>query len=375
MAGIYIHIPFCARRCLYCAFYSTVRQADRQQYTDCICSELALRAPSLKGQKDYTIYLGGGTPSQLSIEQISKILDAARAICKGSPIIETTVECNPDDLKPSFASGLRSIGVDRISMGVQTFDDALLRFLGRRHTASQAISAVRTCQEAGFDNISIDLMYGLPGQTPEIQRQDLETATTLGVQHISSYCLSFEEGSPLFRLKEQGDIIPASDELCRTMYMEMCSHLKSHGFQHYEISNFSLPGFHSRHNSSYWNFSPYLGIGAAAHSYDGAHRYWNPSDLTAYMSSLNQGKLCLDKETLTDTDRQNEAIMLSLRTSRGLDLSSFEKDFGTLQLDRLKKEAARFISAGRLIIKENHLSVPEEHWFVSDDIVSSLFIS
>lgn len=374
MAGIYIHVPFCARRCLYCAFYSTVRPDDRQCYTDCVCRELSMRAHTLAGHSEYTIYLGGGTPSQLSLEQISAILDSARKICEGGRIIETTVECNPDDLTPAFAAGLRGLGVDRISMGVQTFNDSLLEFLGRRHTAQQAVSAVHDCQKAGFTNISIDLMYGLPGQTPEIQKQDLETATALGIQHISSYCLSYEEGSPLFNLKKQGKVRPADDELCRSMYDTMCLHLAAHGFNHYEISNFALPGFHSRHNSSYWDGTPYLGAGAAAHSYDGSHRYWAPSDIGAYMSSIREGKPCLDMEALSDTDRRNEAVMLALRTGRGLDLQAFGQAFGTEQLELLKKEAARFISAGRLIISENRLSIPEQHWFVSDDIVSSLFL-
>lgn len=375
MAGIYIHVPFCARRCLYCAFYSTLRHEERQRYTDCLCRELAQRANTLNGHEEYTIYLGGGTPSQLSLEQIACILDSARSVCSGGRVVETTVECNPDDLTPSFASGLRDLGVDRISMGVQTFNDGLLSFLGRRHTADQATLAVRTCQDAGFRNISIDLMYGLPGQTLEIQKQDLETATSLNVQHISSYCLSFDEGSPLFRLRQQGKVEPASDEMCRSMYFAMCSHLASHGFLHYEISNFSLPGFHSRHNSSYWNATAYMGVGAAAHSYDGRCRSWNPSDLSAYMSGIVHDSLCPEEETLTAAGRMNETVMLSLRTLRGLDLSAFGTEFGQVQAERLKKEAARFISAGRLTVKDNRMSIPEEYWFVSDDIISSLFLS
>jgi len=369
MAGIYVHIPFCARRCIYCGFFSTVRENEAARYVNALCAELRQRKDYLKDYPVTTVYFGGGTPSRLSPEQIGQVIDCISSAYGLENLEEFTVECNPDDITPAYISALRRIGVNRISMGVQTFNDDLLRFLGRRHTAAQAISAVQTCRESGISNISIDLMYGLPGQTADIQQHDLQVASGLDVSHVSSYCLSYEEGSPLERMRDDGRITPADDDVCAQMYDRMCAHLQQTGFVHYEISNFCRPGYHSRHNSSYWDGTPYLGIGAGAHSYNGTSRQWNPNNLDAYLSGVEQGKLQYEIENLSETDRYNERIMLSLRTAQGLNLSLLTSQ------DRLDilESAQNLISNGSLKLDSDHLSIPEQKMFISDSIISSLF--
>ncbi|MBO7415219.1 MAG: radical SAM family heme chaperone HemW [Bacteroidaceae bacterium] len=369
MAGIYVHIPFCARRCIYCGFFSTVREEEAARYVNALCNEIRLRRDYLAGAPVTTVYLGGGTPSRLTPAQIGQVIDSIRSVCGLDSLTELTVECNPDDVTLDYMKALRALGVNRVSMGIQTFNDDLLRFLGRRHTSAQATDAVYTCRKAGMENISIDLMYGLPGQTFEIQQHDLDTATCLGVQHISSYCLSYEEGSVLERMRRDGRIIPADDETCAAMYTRMCNHLRSAGFNHYEISNFCSPGYHSRHNSSYWEGTPYIGIGAGAHSYDTRSRQWNPSDLYAYMTSIERGCPQFETESLSGTDIYNELIMLRLRTAGGLDISSLSP------ADRIyvMKASDNLISDGTLVLENSHIRIPETRMFISDAIISSLF--
>lgn len=369
MAGIYVHIPFCARRCIYCGFFSTVREDEAARYVSALCAELRLRRDYLCDAPVTTVYFGGGTPSRLAPEQIGQILDCIRQTYGFDYLTELTIECNPDDITPIFVESLRALGVSRISMGVQTFSDDLLRFLGRRHSSAQAINAVDICHRSGIENVSIDLMFGLPGQTSDTQIHDLETATSLAVQHISSYCLSYEEGSPLDRLRRQNRVVPVDDDTCAAMYDRMCSHLRSAGFEHYEISNFCRPGYHSRHNSSYWDGTPYLGVGAGAHSYNGTSRQWNPSDLDAYLKGMEQGTPQFDVENLSVTDLYNERLMLRLRTSAGLDLSTLSPHDRTSIL----RSAQPLIKSNSLKLENNRLRIPESKFFISDSIISSLF--
>ena len=346
-----------------------MRQEEAARYVRALCAELRQRRDYLQGLPVTTIYFGGGTPSRLSPEQIGKVINEIRQTYGLDNLEELTVECNPDDITPDYVSVLSTLGVNRISMGVQTFNDDLLRFLGRRHTARQAIDAVQSCHDAGIHNISIDLMYGLPSQTPDIQHHDLETATSLNVQHISSYCLSYEEGSPLDRMRKENRIVPADDDICATMYDTMCHHLRNSGFEHYEISNFSLPGYHSRHNSSYWDGTLYLGIGAGAHSYNGKSRQWNPNNLDVYMQGIEHNTPKYEIEHLSKKDLYNEKIMLSLRTAKGLNLSALNPQDRLLIL----QSAETMLNKGLLVKENNHLSIPENQMFISDTIISSLF--
>ena len=369
MAGVYVHIPFCARRCIYCGFFSTVRQEEAARYVAALCRELELRRDYLGGEPVRTVYFGGGTPSRLRPDQIGSVMSAIRSALGLDSLEELTIECNPDDITPQYVSALKALGVNRISMGVQTFNDDLLRFMRRRHTAAQALDAVRICRESGITNISIDLMYGLPGQTLEMFRADLETALSARVQHISSYCLSYEDGTPLQTLKEERKLQPADDELCLQMFTLMCQTLRDGGFEHYEISNFCRPGYHSRHNGSYWDGTPYLGLGAAAHSYNKTSRQWSPSNLDTYLDSIEKGTPAFDKEILSEQDRFNEKVMLSLRTSRGLNLQPLP----ATQQQSLLASAKPFIERGQLIRDHSTIRLSESALFISDTIISTLF--
>jgi oxygen-independent coproporphyrinogen-3 oxidase len=346
-----------------------VREEEAARYVSALCRELQLRKGYLSDAPVKTLYFGGGTPSRLTVDQLGSIISAIDSVFGLSHLEELTVECNPDDITPDYVCALRAFGVNRISMGVQTFNDNLLTFLRRRHTAAQALEAVRICRDSGITNISIDLMYGLPGQTLDMFRSDLETALSACVQHISSYCLSYEEGTPLQVLRDQGRVVPATDDLCARMFTLMCDTLHAAGFDHYEISNFCRPGFHSRHNSSYWDGTPYLGIGAGAHSYNGTSRQWNPNDLDAYMQGIEHNTPKYEIEHLSQTDLYNERIMLSLRTAKGLNLSALPPKDSLLLL----QSAEIMLNKGLLVKENNHLSIPENQMFISDTIISSLF--
>ena len=313
MSGLYVHIPFCKKRCLYCDFFSTTLLERREAYTEAVLTEIAARRNEAS-EPVRTIYIGGGTPSQLDAELIRCIIEAIGT----DEAEEITMELNPGDATQEYLQTIRLAGVNRLSIGIQSFQDRLLELIGRRHNAQQAIEAVQMAKEAGFENISIDLMYALPTQTMKEWEADTETALRLGILHISTYGLMYEEGTALTQLRDLGQITPVDEETENTMYDRLCERLKQAGFVHYEVSNFALPGYQSKHNSSYWNGTPYIGIGAGAHSYSGHVRSWNPSDLEAYIRSIQASTLQRESETLTERDLYNERIMLGLRTSRGI---------------------------------------------------------
>ncbi|MBO7457957.1 MAG: radical SAM family heme chaperone HemW [Paludibacteraceae bacterium] len=313
MAGIYVHIPFCKKRCLYCDFFSTTLLERRAEYVETLLKEIAKRKNETN-EPIRTVYLGGGTPSTLESSDIKRILDAIGL----ENAEEVTMELNPGDATETYLKTIQAAGVNRLSIGVQSFKDHLLHLIGRRHTAKQAIDAVHWAQKAGFDNISIDLMYALPTQTINQWKEDIQIALNLGIQHISSYGLMYEEGTALTKMRDTGSLEVIDEDTENEMYDYLCERLKNAGFEHYEVSNFALPGYESKHNSSYWDGTPYIGIGAGAHSYMGNIRSWNPDNLNAYISGINSGTLQRESETLTDKDIYNERIMLGLRTHRGI---------------------------------------------------------
>lgn len=340
MAGIYVHIPFCKSRCRYCDFFSTTQLERREDYAHAIIAEFNDRLHLLT-EPVRTIYFGGGTPSQMPVASLRMILEclvdgAKRLQFSGrshgelqdasdhhhSPDeigdIELTLEANPGDITPEKARAWREMGFNRLSIGIQSFDDDLLHLIGRRHTAQEALQAVATAQAAGFDNISIDLMYALPSQTMEQWQKDVQLALQLGIQHISTYGLIYEDGTALTKLLMDNRLQSVDEELEMRMYDYLVGQLTANGFLHYEVSNFALPGRHSRHNSSYWNDTPYLGLGAAAHSYDGQHRQWNIADLDGYIRQALAHQLSPEIEHLSDEDRHTERVMLGLRTSQGV---------------------------------------------------------
>ena len=381
MAGIYIHIPFCKSRCRYCDFFSTTQLERREDYAHAIIAEFNDRR-HLITEPIRTIYFGGGTPSQMPLECLRMILEAIindntgdsynndnldnvsrqsygeadrsneseiRTPCRDkennttpsyttlhhttpsyttlhhttpSPDeigdIEITLEANPGDITPEKARAWREMGFNRLSIGIQSFDDDLLHLIGRRHTAQEARQAVATAQAVGFDNISIDLMYALPSQTMEQWQKDVQLALHLGIQHISTYGLIYEEGTALTKLLMDNRLQPVDEELEMRMYDYLVEQLTANGFVHYEVSNFALPGRHSRHNSSYWNDTPYLGLGAGAHSYDGQCRQWNIADLDGYISQAMAHRLAPEREYLSEEDHHTERVMLGLRTNQGV---------------------------------------------------------
>ena len=361
---------------MYCGFYSTTGLALRQQYVDALCREMEIRGERREERGEIeTVYFGGGTPSQLSIEQLQQILLYINKVYSLSTLhsplsIEITIEMNPDDVTAELATALRQLGVNRVSMGAQTFNDERLRFLHRRHSAKQVHQAVETLRQAGFQNISIDLMYGFPEETLEDWETDIEEALSLDVEHISTYCLMYEEGTPLYQLLEQGKVSEVDEELERQMYYTLIDRLEAAGYEHYEISNFARPGFRSRHNSSYWQGIPYIGIGAAAHSYDIETRSWNIADIRQYIRGIEQGQRLYESETLDEDTRYNDAVTVALRTCEGLDLSKLTPKQRTYCL----ANAQRHMDAKLLKLQDHHLSLTKEGFFVSDMIMSDLIL-
>ena len=373
MAGLYIHIPFCASRCIYCGFYSTTRLDLRQQYVDALIRELVEvgKSKMLKDDSISTIYLGGGTPSQLTIPQLHQLFDAIYIYNKVESGAEVTIEMNPDDVSVPYADTLRQLGINRVSMGAQTFDDERLRWLNRRHTVAQVGQAVKILRAAGIRNISIDLMYGFPDETIDDFVRDIDEAIKLDVEHISAYCLMIEEGTELYRRygdKRVREYDDSKEETERKMYELLIDKLTAAGYEHYEISNFARPGFRSRHNSSYWTGVPYIGLGAAAHSFDGHLRSWNVSDIQQYIAAVNRDERLNEEEVLSATDFYNERVMLGLRTCEGVDLSALSDD----ERNYCIQEAQPFLSDDILLLTDNRLVLTRKGLFVSDYVMSSL---
>lgn len=371
MAGIYIHIPFCKQRCLYCAFYSSTLHSKQQEYCDALCREIIMRRNYIIGIID-TVYFGGGTPSTLTREQLQKILGTIKEHYRLSPSAEITIEANPDDLTPEYLATLRSLSFNRLSMGIQSFDDAQLKAIGRRHTAERARQAVKDARTAGFENISIDLMFALPSSTSAQWQESIKQAIELRPTHISAYNLTYEEETPLYRALQNGSIKAVDEDENLSQFGTLIDTLTAAGYRHYEISNFALPGYESRHNSSYWHDIPYLGCGAAAHSYNGESRSWNISDIKTYIEGINNGAPFSEVEQLTTAEQYNDAILTRLRTADGVPSDWMRKKFGDKLTDYMLRNAAPHIVAGRLKEDNGILSLTREGLFVSDAIIRDL---
>ena len=371
MAGIYIHIPFCKQRCLYCAFYSSTLHSKQQEYCDALCREIIMRRNYIIGIID-TVYFGGGTPSTLTREQLQKILGTIKENYRLSPSAEITIEANPDDLTPEYLATLRSLSFNRLSMGIQSFDDVQLKAIGRRHTAERARQAVKDARTAGFENISIDLMFALPSSTSAQWQESIKQAIELRPTHISAYNLTYEEETPLYRALQQGKIEAVDEEENLKQFEILIEQLAAAGYRHYEISNFALPGYESRHNSSYWHDIPYLGCGAAAHSYNGESRSWNISDIKTYIEGINNGAPFSEVEQLTTAEQYNDAILTRLRTADGVPSDWMRKKFGDKLTDYMLRNAAPHIAAGRLKEDNGILSLTREGLFISDAIIRDL---
>lgn len=366
MAGLYIHVPFCKSKCAYCDFYSVSRlDALADAYADALAVEWQLVSPLFP--RPDTIYIGGGTPSALGRSFVDSL---GRWLPVNGGTVEFTVEVNPDDVTHRLAESWRAIGADRISMGVQSFNNAELAGVGRRHDARRAIDAYETLRRT-FDNISIDLIMGLPGQTPDSFADSLRRALELAPEHLSAYILSYEPGTRLDAMRLAGKVEPASDDLLVEMYSLLCDEMRLAGYEHYEISNFALPGRRAVHNSSYWKGTPYAGLGPGAHSYDGTNRFHNPAHLRAWLASLQGPDAVLPRvcDPEDAADRINNTIMLGLRTSEGLALDALPPDVAA----RVRRKAASLPHA-HIVDTGTRLYIPEEAWMVSDSTIASLFV-
>jgi oxygen-independent coproporphyrinogen-3 oxidase len=375
MAGIYIHIPFCKSKCIYCDFYSTTTLEKSKRYVKAIKIESEQRKCYLNSDTEInTIYFGGGTPSLLSPEELCSTLDHIKLLFKVSDNAEITLEGNPDDLNEDFLLAIRKGGFNRLSMGIQSFNDDRLKFIRRRHSSEMAKTAIKNARKAGFENISIDLIYGFPNETLDDWKKDIDSALKLSPEHISAYALMFEEGTHLWKMLHTNQIEEIDEELSLKMYETLIEQLESAGYQHYEISNFCKPNYHSRHNSSYWEGTPYIGIGAAAHSYDGTTRQWNPDSLDEYLKGIENNTPIFEKELLTPDQKYDEYIMTGLRTYKGISLKNIEKHYGTDKAVYCRKNALPHIETGHLEFNSQTqvLRLTRKGIFVSDYIISDL---
>ena len=356
---IYIHVPFCKSFCTYCDFYSEIAQEGQfVRYTDQLCAEIRRRKAEIP-PKPHTLYFGGGTPSLLPLSQLSRILLTLEECGHGGPYEEFTLEVNPEDIVGKglpYLGSLRALGVNRVSLGIQSFDDELLHWMNRRHSAERAREAFRLVRQAGFGNVSIDLIFGLSNLSDAVWQSTVDQALELGPEHISCYQLTVEGDSALARMLENGEYEEAPDELCRRQYDLLCEKLRAAGYNHYEISNFARPGFEAIHNGGYWHLDPYVGFGPAAHSFDGRRRSWNSSALEGYTST---------QEVLSVEDQKVETLMLSLRTARGVD-----EEF--LRANCLAPAVEQLIARGVLVKTGRRYRIAEEYFFVSDEIIRQL---
>ena len=372
---IYLHIPFCKQKCSYCNFHFSTSFSLKDEMLSAIKKEIQLRHNELENKTLKSLYFGGGTPSVLSVDEIKSLIDEIQKYFSFDENIEITLESNPDDLNKNFLKELSQTEINRLSIGTQSFFDEDLKLMNRAHNASEAESSIKRAQDFGLVNISIDLIYGSPTSNFEIWKDNLSKTIELQVPHVSSYALTVEPKTALEKWIENGKIRSPEETEQNQEFYYMKDFLKDNGFDHYEISNFGKPGFHSKHNSAYWKSEPYLGIGPSAHSYNGhLERSWNIANNPIYIKNLNQNILPKEKEILTEKDRFNEMIMIGLRTIWGVDLNRINQNFSSEVIDYLNQEIKSKIESGILEIENNYLKIPEKHWFLADGIASDLFI-
>ncbi len=373
MAGIYIHVPFCKQACHYCNFHFSTSLAMKNDFTAALLKEISLRPDYLQGETVETIYFGGGTPSLLSDGEMLAILQSIHRHFNVAATAEITLEANPDDVDPEALARWKMAGVNRLSLGVQSFFAEDLVWMNRAHNEIQAERAVLDAQSMGLDNISIDLIYGLPGLTDDRWKMNISRATSLQVPHLSCYALTVEPKTPLFKKIRLGTMPDIVQEDQARQFLHGIQWLEDSGYEQYEISNFARPGKRSRHNSAYWQSKKYLGLGPSAHSFNGSTRQWNIANNAKYIQSLVQGELNFELETLSATDRFNEYIMTSLRTIEGLDLLQVATGFGIEKKDLLGKKAAPYIQANQMILADEKLILTRKGKLFADGIAAGMF--
>lgn len=372
MSGIYIHIPFCKKACHYCDFHFSTSLKNKTDFLEALERELVLRSDAFKKELVETIYLGGGTPSILEVEEIEHILHTVRNNYAVVDHPEITLEANPDDLSDEKIKALAQTSVNRLSIGVQSFGEKELQMMNRAHSAKEVQQCLKTATHY-FDNITIDLMYGIPGLTAKEWEQNLQQALDFGINHISSYALTVEEGTALHHFIEKGSYPALDENLAAAHFDILIATLAQAGFDHYEISNFGKPNYYSKHNTSYWLGKPYLGFGPSAHSYQGTTRSWNVANNAKYIKGLASGELPATKEVLSTKDVYNELLMTGLRTIWGVSLERIAQEFGQEKLAELYEQIQPFVAQGTLLVEENQLKTTQKGKFLADGIASELF--
>lgn len=374
MSGIYIHVPFCKKACHYCNFHFSTQLQLKPDLVAAICKEAVLRKTLLQESID-TIYFGGGTPSLLSGSELEMILHTLNEHYTISPDAEITLEANPDDISPDKLLEWKKAGINRLSIGIQSFFEEDLQWMNRAHNAQQAKYCIELAQNAGFHNLTIDLIYGTPGLTDERWKQNIETALTLNIPHLSCYALTVEPNTALDAMVRKGTKEEVNADHQATHFNILTQTLENAGFEHYEISNFAKPGYRSKHNSSYWQGKPYLGLGPAAHSFDGElTRQWNISNNPLYISSLQEGMIPFEYETLTTVQRINEYLMTSLRTIEGISLNFLEKHWGEDRKQEVLQAAQIHLAQQNIHLQNHHIILTAQGKFLADGIAAGLFV-
>ncbi|WP_234735652.1 radical SAM family heme chaperone HemW [Tellurirhabdus bombi] len=370
---LYLHIPFCKQACHYCDFHFSTSLKQKPVLVDALCKELTLQKDYLGTNQLETIYFGGGTPSLLTEKELAQIFETIHRFFSVKAGAEITLEANPDDLQPSQLSMLRQY-VNRLSIGIQSFHEPHLRFMNRAHSATEAESCVRLAQDAGFDNLTIDLIYGVPAPDHDIWQRNLEKAIQLNIPHISSYCLTIEPDTAFGRWQQKGRLQVPEDSFAAEEFTMLVDALTTNGYEHYEISNFAKPGWEARHNSSYWKRRSYLGIGPSAHSYNGSSRQYNIANNARYLRALDQGELPCDREILTVADQVNEYLLTGLRTKWGCQVAELNQLLNADFAQQQQKEIASLQQKGWLMLKDNQLLLTTAGKLFADRVAAELFI-
>lgn len=374
MAGIYIHIPFCKKLCFYCDFFHVISAADSSGFREALVKEISLRKDYLGSETISTIYFGGGTPSVFSVEEIAAILGEIRNNFIVEDNCEITIELNPDDVSSSYLAGLKDHNINRISLGIQSWRDDDLKMMNRRHTAAQAEDALKDVFSAGFENVTVDLIYGIPGMSAKDWEANLDFTFSFGIKHLSAYHLTIEKGTVFGKMLEKGQLAEIDEDESSTLFNILIEKAEAAGFIQYEISNFGKPGYFSKHNSNYWKQVNYVGLGPSAHSFNGFSRQWNIKNLKGYIKSVKAGQPDFEKEELDLKTRFNEYIMTSLRTMWGIDLEYIEKTFEKEGYDYIINLAGKFKEYGLIKMDKKNLVLTNQGKMISDNIISEFMM-
>lgn len=374
MAGIYIHIPYCKKLCFYCDFYHLISVDDNTAFINALVKEISLRKEYLSGEKVSTIYLGGGTPSVFSAKETETILNSINRSFDVTEDCEITTELNPDDINSGYIRDLRKLGINRISLGIQSWKDPVLKMLNRRHDSAQAVFALKETLNAGFENVTIDLIYGIPGMSLDEWESNLDFSFSFAIKHLSAYHLTIEKGTVFGKMLDKGLITEIDEDESVAQFNLLIEKAESAGFIHYEISNFGKPGYFSIHNSNYWKQVNYLGLGPSAHSFNGYSRQWNLRDVKGYIKAVNTGKSFFESEDLDMRTRFNEYIMTSLRTMWGIDLEYVEQMFEKEGYDYVMNLSGKFKDYGLMKQEQKSLVLTNQGKLISDNIISEFIM-